>query len=735
MVKSMKRGSVIVDLAAETGGNCALTEKDKSVVKNGVTIIGYTDMPSRLPGQSSSLYSNNLTKLLDLMTEKGQFKPDLEDIVVRKSMVTHRGKPIWPDDTPLPVQDASAKKEEKKEVKETPEQIAERSYKDTLKSALGWGAGLTSYVGLACLVPDPLFLTMLTTFSLSIVAGYQSVWGVVPALHTPLMSVTNAISGITAAGGLLLMGGGYFPSNTAQSLAALSVLVSSINIGGGFVITKRMLDMFKRKTDAPEYNYLYSIPAITFLGSFLGGHALGFAGVYQMAYLASSLCCVGGIAGLASQSTARTGNISGVIGITGGIVTTLAMMNFPPMVFAQATALLASGLLTGAYVGQKIEVTQLPQTVAAFHALVGLAAMATSISSFMVHPTPDNFHKVASFFGVFIGGMTLTGSIAAFIKLANILKNRNLVFPMNDKLNAPLAAISSASLGLMISSASVPVGVFALGVTSVTSSLLGWNITFSIGAADMPVAITVLNSYSGWALCAEGFMLNNSLLTIVGSLIGSSGAILSYIMCRAMNRSLLNVIFGTVQAKGKAMEITGTHTEIQVDGFVDMISNAREVVIVPGYGLAVSQGQQEISQISKLLMDNGIKVRFAIHPVAGRMPGQLNVLLAEVGIPYDIVFEMDEINEDLPETDLCLVCGANDIVNSSAIEDPNSAIAGMPVLEVWKAKQTVVMKRTMGTGYAGIDNPVFFKEKTSMLLGDAKQTLQKIYSGLLDNYN
>lgn len=731
MVESMKKGSVIVDLASEAGGNCELTTPGELVNHNGVKVIGYTDFPSRLPGQSSSLYSNNIIKFLSCMTKEGQLEIDLEDIVQKKSMVTTSGKTVWPDNTPLPTQDGNKPKVAPQVV----EKIEENPFNETLKSAFYWGAGMSSFVGLACLYPDPAFLTMVTTFSLALVAGYQSVWGVVPSLHTPLMSVTNAISGITAAGGLLLMGGGYFPSNTAQTLAALSVLVSSVNIAGGFVVTKRMLDMFKRATDAPEYNYLYGIPALAFFGSFLGAHSMGIGGIYQMGYLASSLCCIGGISGLASQKTARVGNASGLMGVFGGLFTTLLAMNFPTPVLTQALVLLGAGLGVGGIIGRRVAVTDLPQTVAAFHALVGLAAVFTSIASYLLLTDPDNFHKVASFFGTVIGGVTFTGSIAAFIKLANVYPGRPLNLPMHTKLNAPLALATGGLLNVLLFSASPVVGAGSLVLATGTSFALGWNITNSIGGADMPVAITVLNSYSGWALCAEGFLLANPLLTIVGSLIGSSGAILSYIMCKAMNRSLANVIFGRIVQKGEAMEITGTHTETSVDQVADTITNVKRVIIVPGYGLAVSQGQHEIAQIAKLLQEKGVDVKFAIHPVAGRMPGQLNVLLAEVGVPYDVVHEMDEINPDFPETDLVIVCGANDIVNSSSIEDPNSAIAGMPVLEVWKAKQVVVMKRSMGTGYAGIDNPIFFKENTSMLLGDAKKQLEKLHSSIKEKYD
>ena len=702
-----------------------------------MTVIGYTDLPSRLPGQSSALYSNNITKLLSLMTpdNAGVFNPDMEDDVVRKSVITHKGEKLWPDPKPLPMLDAAKPAAAAAAaVEKTPEEVAAEAYKSTLQNSLYWGAGLAGYVGLACLCPDPMFLTMFTTFSLALVAGYQSVWGVAHALHTPLMSITNAISGITAAGGLLLMGGGVMPHNASQFLAAMSVLISSVNIGGGFVVTKRMLDMFKRKTDAPEFNYLYGIPGAAFMGAFGLAHMAGLGGIYQMGYLAASLCCIGGISGLASQKTARIGNASGIIGISSGILTTLAAMNFPAPVLVQALGLLGAGLGAGAVIGKRVAVTELPQTVAAFHALVGLAAVATSMASFLHDPSPDNFHKIAAFFGTFIGGITFTGSIAAFISLANMFPGKKFNLPGYQVLNKPLTAASAAMLSAMLASSSTGVGVAALLGTTATSFALGYNITNSIGGADMPVAITVLNSYSGWALCAEGFMLQNPMLTIVGSLIGSSGAILSYIMCRAMNRSLENVIFGKIEAKGEAMKIEGTHTEATADQVSEFLTQAKNVIIVPGYGLAVSQGQYEIAEMTKILREHDVNVRFGIHPVAGRMPGQLNVLLAEVGIPYDIVMEMDEINEDFKDTDLVIVCGANDIVNSGAIEDPNSAIAGMPVLEVWKAKQVIMMKRSMGVGYAGIDNPVFFKNNTMMLLGDAKKMLEKLQSGVREHY-
>ena len=730
MIESMKPGSVIVDLAAEAGGNSELTQKDKLVEHKGVKIIGYTDLPSRMSGQSSALYSNNISKLLQTMVNKeNKFNVDLTDEVTRGAIITHKNEMLWPNPKP-PMLDAN------KVVKETPKIAHGQTdtkvspFSKTLKSALTTAFSLGALLGLGVVCPDPSFLAMASTFSLALVGGYLSVWGVSPALHTPLMSITNAISGITAVGGLLLLGGGCLPHTFAQLLAASAVLMSSVNICGGFVVTKRMLDMFKRPTDPDEHNYLFALPALTSIGGLIASYLSGASAVYSMGYLASALCCIGGINGLSTQKTARIGNALGVIGVTSGIVTALCALNFPSSVLFQALALLSLGGGVGTYIGKKVAVTELPQTVAAFHALVGLAAVTTSIASFLIDPHPNNLHRVAAYFGTFIGGLTFTGSIAAFIKLAGLKFKLDL--PLKRHLNLPLSLLNVIGLYSFLATTSTPIGVFALLNATLTSFALGWNITNSIGSADMPVAITVLNSYSGWALCAEGFMLNNSMLTIVGSLIGSSGAILSYIMCRAMNRSLHNVIFGkwTAAAVTGEKKEKGIHTETSVDAVGEMIANSKNIIIVPGYGMAVGKAQYPIAELTKILKENDVNIRFAIHPVAGRMPGQLNVLLAEVGIPYDIVHEMEEINDDFPKTDLVIVLGANDIVNCSAVEDPNSPIAGMPVLEVWKSKQVIVVKRTMGSGYADIDNPLFYKPNTSMLLGDAKDISEKLRSHL-----
>uniref|UniRef100_A0A8C2AHA2 proton-translocating NAD(P)(+) transhydrogenase n=1 Tax=Cyprinus carpio TaxID=7962 RepID=A0A8C2AHA2_CYPCA len=394
--------------------------------------------------------------------------------------------------------------------------------------------------------------------------------------------------------------------------------------------------------------------------------------------------------------------------------------------------IITTALIPGLAIAKKIQISDLPQLVAAFHSLVGLAAVLTCVAEYMVeypHFATDpaaNLTKIVAYLGTYIGGVTFSGSLVAYGKLQGLLNSAPLMLPGRHALNATLMAASVGGMIPYMLDPSYTTGLTCLGSVSALSAVMGLTLTAAIGGADMPVVITVLNSYSGWALCAEGFLLNNNLLTIVGALIGSSGAILSYIMCVAMNRSLANVILGgygtSSTGTGKPMEITGTHTEVNVDQSVEMIKEAQNIIIVPGYGLCAAKAQYPIADLVKSLTELGKKVRFGIHPVAGRMPGQLNVLLAEAGVPYDIVLEMDEINEDFPETDLVLVIGANDTVNSAAQEDPNSIIAGMPVLEVWKSKQVIVMKRSLGVGYAAVDNPIFYKPNTSMLLGDAKKT-------------
>ncbi|KAI1286400.1 NAD(P) transhydrogenase, mitochondrial [Halotydeus destructor] len=739
MVSSMKPGSVVVDLAAEAGGNIETTKPGELYVdKRGVTHIGYTDLPSRLPTQSSTLYANNVSKLLLNFTDKDSkdhFVVNIDDEVHRGCIILKDGDLMWPPPPPKGQLVQKAAPPTAALAKEPPKQVDK--FKQTRAEAMKYTAGLASLLVLGVQSPNQAISNMTNILALSTLVGYHTVWGVTPALHSPLMSVTNAISGITAVGGILMMGGGYYPTNVPETLGALALFLSSINIAGGFLVTQRMLDMFKRKGDASEHNYLYGIPGGVFIGGYIAGAMAGYPEIHSMAYLASSLCCVGALAGLSSQSTSRLGNALGIIGVTGGIVATLGSLGvIAPELAVQIAATMAGGSAIGLTIAKKLNITDLPQLVAGFHSLVGMAAVLTCLSTYMhdmsAFDADPAIHaiKLALFLGTFIGGVTFSGSLVAYGKLQGVLKSAPTLLPGRHVLNSSLLAANVGALGYYMTTANHLAGLGCLGTTAALSSVMGVTLTAAIGGADMPVVITVLNSYSGWALCAEGFMLNNSLMTIVGALIGSSGAILSYIMCKAMNRSLANVILGGFgETKGKPMEITGTHTEITVDPTVQLVKDAQKIIITPGYGLCVAKAQYPLSEMVKILRDQGKNVRFAIHPVAGRMPGQLNVLLAEAGVPYDIVHEMDEINDDFEDADLVLVIGANDTVNSGAEEDPNSIIAGMPVLKVWKAKQVVVMKRSLGVGYAAVDNPVFYKPNTSMLLGDAK----KMCDSLLEN--
>merc|ERR1711994_1176001 len=476
----------------------------------------------------------------------------------------------------------------------------------------------------------------------------------------------------------------------------------------------------------------------------MGAMSQGYPEVHQMAYLASGLACIGALGGLSAQPTARLGNALGMIGVSSGVAATLGLLQPSPEVLTQMAVCAGAGGLLGTGIAKKIEITDLPQLVAAFHSLVGMAAMLTCFATYLDHypgfatDPAAGMIKATTFLGTYIGGVTFTGSLIAYGKLNGNLNSNPLMLPGRHALNASLLAANVGAMGYFLYDSSMMGGLAMLGTTATLSGVMGVTLTMAIGGADMPVVITVLNSYSGWALCAEGFMLDNNLMTVVGALIGSSGAILSYIMCVAMNRSLPNVIlggFGTSSTGGgKAIEITGTHTEWKVDDTVQAMVDAKNIIIVPGYGLAVAKGQYPVAELVSILRKKGKKVRFGIHPVAGRMPGQLNVLLAEAGVPYDIVLEMDELNDDFPDTDLTLVIGANDTVNSAAEDDPNSIIAGMPVLRVWKSDQVVVMKRSLGVGYAAVDNPIFFNPNTAMLLGDAKKSCDGLLTKLKEHY-
>uniref|UniRef100_A0A7N9AYQ8 proton-translocating NAD(P)(+) transhydrogenase n=1 Tax=Mastacembelus armatus TaxID=205130 RepID=A0A7N9AYQ8_9TELE len=750
-VESMRDGSVVVDLAAEAGGNIETTKPGELYVYKGITHIGYTDLPSRLASQASTLYSNNIVKLLKAISpdkEYFHYEPTDEfdygtiDHVIRGTLVLKDGKNMFPSPLPKTSPPAPVKQKTVAEL-EAEKAAAVSPFNRTLTSAGIYTAGVSTCLALGIISPNAAFTQMVTTFGLAGIVGYHTVWGVTPALHSPLMSVTNAISGLTAVGGLVLMGGGLTPSTLPESLALAAAFVSSINIAGGFLITQRMLDMFKRPTDPPEYNYLYALPGAVFVGGYGASVAAGYS-IEQMMYLGSGLCCVGALAGLSAQNTSRLGNALGMMGVAGGIAATLGALKPSPELLSQMSLAMATGGTLGLTIAKRIEISDLPQLVAAFHSLVGLAAVLTCIAEFMIeyphldtHPAAGVLKTVA-YLGTYIGGVTFSGSLVAYGKLQGVLNSAPLLLPGRHVLNAGLMAASMGGMVPFMLSSSYGTGMGCLLGVSGLSTVMGVTLTAAIGGADMPVVITVLNSYSGWALCAEGFLLDNNLMTIVGALIGSSGAILSYIMCVAMNRSLPNVILGgygtTSTAGGKPMEIVGTHTEVNTDQTIDIIKEANSIIITPGWGLCAAKAQYPIADMVKMLREQGKTVRFGIHPVAGRMPGQLNVLLAEAGVPYDVVLEMDEINEDFPETELTLVIGANDTVNSAAQEDPNSIIAGMPVLEVWKSKQVIVMKRTLGVGYAAVDNPIFYKPNTSMLLGDAKKTCDSLQAKIRETY-
>mmetsp|Transcript_17331 Transcript_17331/g.18698 ORF Transcript_17331/g.18698 Transcript_17331/m.18698 type:complete len:1057 (+) Transcript_17331:105-3275(+) len=737
MVGKMKSGSVTVDLAAEAGGNVETTVRDeKFITENGVTCIGYTDLPSRLPTTSSALYANNISKLLlsagpQTTKEPNYFYIDHKDEAVRGMLVVENGKLMFPPPAPAPSPVAEKKVEQEFIV---PEIDHKKIYIDSAKKAAYMS---TSILALGAVAPNAAFSSMFTTFWLSNVIGAQVVLGVAHALHSPLMAVTNAISGTTALGGMHLIAHSNSPAVTF--LGATATTLSTVNIVGGFIITTKMLDMFKRPDDPPEHYNYYAAPAALTLGLYGAGSLSGkFPEIDTAASTLASLLCIGGIGGLASQKTARLGAVSGQAGVALGIASTFGHLHPSFATTASLVGLMGIGGVAGQAIAQRVEISSLPQTVAAFHSLVGISASAAAIGDYMNSDiaTLDGVHLSSVYLATVIGSITTTGSLIAFGKLDGRIGSSPLKLEMRDQINMGLGA-ATVGAGAVFATASNPiVGLTALTSALGTSGVLGWHMTASIGGADMPVVITMLNSYSGWALCAEGFMLDMPILTTVGALIGCSGAALTKIMCDAMNRDIISVILGGYGTKatggGAAVTFEGETTMTNIDETVQMLADAESVIVVPGYGLAVAKAQYPLKELSDTLIKAGKSVRFAIHPVAGRMPGQLNVLLAEAGVPYDIVEELEEINDDFSKTDITLVIGANDTVNSAAEDDPNSQIAGMPVLKVWNSKQVIVMKRSLAAGYAGVDNPVFIKDNTDMLLGDAKDTVEKLAAGTKD---
>ncbi|MCG6904887.1 MAG: NAD(P)(+) transhydrogenase (Re/Si-specific) subunit beta [Rhodobacter sp.] len=474
------------------------------------------------------------------------------------------------------------------------------------------------------------------------------------------------------------------------------------------------------------------------------------AGLVSAAYIAASVLFILALGGLSNQESAKRAVWYGIVGMGVAMFATI----FGPGVSNMFLILvaIAGGAVAGTYVAGKVQMTEMPQLVAALHSFVGLAAVFIGLNADVMLSTVNDLKasgislqdadltgfgeklwkkdaveiailKVEVFLGIFIGAVTFTGSVVAFGKLAGKIDGKPTKLPGGHMLNAG-ALTACIILGLMYFSGS---GVWTMVLVTLIAGFIGWHLIMGIGGADMPVVVSMLNSYSGWAAAAIGFTLGNDLLIVTGALVGSSGAILSYIMCKAMNRKFVNVILGGFGGtQGPAMDIEGEMVAIEAEGVAAALNDADSVIIVPGYGMAVAQAQQSVSELVRKLRAQGKTVRFGIHPVAGRLPGHMNVLLAEARVPYDIVLEMDEINDDFPSTDVAIVIGSNDIVNPAAQDDPNSPIAGMPVLEVWKAKQVFVSKRGQGTGYSGIENPLFFKENTRMFYGDAKASLDKL---------
>jgi NAD(P) transhydrogenase subunit beta len=461
-------------------------------------------------------------------------------------------------------------------------------------------------------------------------------------------------------------------------------------------------------------------------------------GLQTVSYIASSILFILSLGGLSNQESAKRGNLFGIIGMAIAILAAALGEGTEGHAILIGVMLIAS--LIGVGVAKKVEMTSMPQLVAILHSFVGLAAVLVGFGSYIDEKTQlmtgaaHSIHLVEVFLGIFIGALTFTGSIIAWGKLQGTIRSNPLMYPGRHLINILLVVVSGYFMMRFLTADDVAQGNTYLLIMTALSSILGVLLVMAIGGADMPVVVSMLNSYSGWAAAAAGFMLSNDLLIVTGALVGSSGAILSYIMCRAMNRSFFSVIFGGIgnatKSSSSTQQITGEVKAITAPETCDLLKEAKHIVIVPGYGMATAKAQYSIYEMVKRLNDQGKKVTFAIHPVAGRLPGHMNVLLAEANISYDIVHEMDEVNPELPETDIVLVIGANDIVNPSALEDASSPIYGMPVIEVWKAKYVIVSKRSMAAGYAGIENPLFFKENTRMLYGDAKKSVDALVQGL-----
>jgi NAD(P) transhydrogenase subunit beta len=461
-------------------------------------------------------------------------------------------------------------------------------------------------------------------------------------------------------------------------------------------------------------------------------------GVITVSYIAAIILFILALGGLSNQENARRGNMYGMIGMAIAIIATVSAPNVTS--YKEIIIAMSLGGIIGYMLAVKVDMTQMPELVAILHSLVGMAAVLVGYANFMdpniSFPTPieKTIHEIEIYIGILIGAITFSGSIIAFGKLSGKIGGSPMLLPARHWLNLGLLLATFWFAREFVHAAETGGGMEPLMIMTAIALLFGIHMVMAIGGADMPVVVSMLNSYSGWAASATGFMLSNDLLIVTGALVGSSGAILSFIMCKAMNRNFIAVIaggFGTASGTVSAgSEEQGEVISIDADEVTELLTDSKEIMIIPGYGMAVAQAQHTVNEMTRALKEKSINVRFGIHPVAGRMPGHMNVLLAEAKVPYDIVYEMDEINDDFPKIDVSIIIGANDIVNPSAMEDPNSPIAGMPVLECWKGKTTIVLKRTMATGYAGVQNPLFFKENTRMFFGDAKDSLDAVLKNL-----
>jgi len=951
MLEGMKAGSVIVDLSCHAGGNCKASEKGKiTQTKNGITVIGYTDLPSRMAEQASAMYGQNMVNLIKHVQnyqdaayrarEKQEKQVDADEDA--KALQSYGGK--WPDkkkdkdnwekeDQRKKARKAKKAEENKRKATAIKGMFVPQLEKELAKPNEAEGDGEAAEIIIKSIPvcfngadnkgppPPPLDnrtiqkpevkkekakpfgsaikgtiilcaimgillgigaagkIAVLRSFLLAGAAGYQAVWGVAHALHTPLMAVTNAISGLTVLGGIEIFKSMFDKAEEGDSddwlamcLGAMSAAVSTINIVGGFVVTQRMLGLFQRKSDRitlqvsgagskdgvnmdgkytqvvtddgapPSFQNASSkakiVPNMKGIPQDLRGYkiqcelqdgrtvfaffteetafkdkaeqkwkdapkapkegekdtraectvvpAVGkivvdedkdWTGFYLVLVplfiiwslqdptknipVVEALCavlCIAALACLATQASANLGCKFGIIGVVTGVATTLigvatgpveeslgnstaATVGWDSPVMLGLSGCIAIGACLGLLIGSSVGPMKLPQTVAAFHSLVGLAAMTTSVAAFYKSPEAGvTVVNVSALLGNFIGGVTLTGSLIAFGKLNENLGSKELNLPCKNLINltglflfigvsayvclnggdcwTPNSQCSPGEVGK-----SLHWGVAAL------SSLMGMHLVASVGGGDMPVCVTVLNSYSGWALAAEGFNMEKPLLACVGAIIGFSGAILTKIMCDAMNRDIANVLFGGMNVAAPAKEDTTERKEHQEGSDQELavfLKEAQKIGIVPGYGMAQARAQNPVAALAKELKSRGKTVEFIIHPVAGRMPGQMNVLLAEASVPYDQVKEMDEVNDRMEDYDVCFCIGSNDIVNSAAVEREGCSIWGMPVIQVWKAKKCIFMKRSMATGYAALDNPVFFKENTWMYLGSADTTTEKL---------